>query len=97
MYTREETQQFRRMFIDTGTLPHCEMLLNGMTSYYLGDDALVQPGVVMRNGLRLQLSMADTSKKARVLGRYGVQRQQVISHSGGRMTIFQSAPLTLIG
>ena len=91
MYPRDEQQRFRRHTM-SGRNQYVEML-DGDS----GSISNPQPGVVMRNGLRLRLAMTDTAKRARIIERYGVQREQIVSHAGGYMTILPSQPLTLIG
>lgn len=94
-YPREEVQQFRRLFVDSGT-PRAEMLLDDMTAIYAQGDAATQPGVVMRDGLRLQLAMPSDAQKASIIERYGTQREHPAFTASGWMTLYPTAPLLVL-
>lgn len=93
-YPRDESQVARRFFVDTGPTGRVEMLDGDMQP---SSDASKQPGVVMRNGLRVKLTMADTSKRAQIIERYAGSKEHPSFHSGGAMALYPTAPLLVIG
>lgn len=92
-YPRDESQVARRFFVDTGPTGRVEMLDGDMQP---STDSARQPGVVMRNGLRVKLTMADTSKRAAVIERYGQSREHPAFHAGGAMSLYPTAPMVVI-
>lgn len=94
-YSREEVQQFRRLAV-SGGVGYCEHLLNDFTALYSTGDAATQPGVVMRDGLRLQLAMPSDAQKASIIERYGTQREHPAFTASGWMTLLPTAPLLVL-
>lgn len=94
-YPREQMQMFRRMQIDAGPVVRAEMLNNDASGINTSD-AATQPGVVMRNGLRVKLTMAG-AKAATVPERYGAMRTHGAHYKSGALWVYPTRPLIVIG
>jgi hypothetical protein len=90
MYARDASQQFRRHAM-SGRNQYVEML-DGDS----GSAAEPQPGVVMRNGLRVKLTM-PAAQTARVIERYGSLRSHGAHYKSGALWINPSRPLIVLG
>ena len=82
-YPRDESQVARRFFVDTGPTGRVEMLDGDMQP---STDASKQPGVVMRNGLRVKLTM-PAAKRATVIERYGAVREHGAHYKSGALWV----------
>lgn len=90
MYPRDERQQARR-YAMSGRNQYVEML-DGDN----GSSSNPQTGVVLRNGLRIKLTM-PAAKTARVIERYGVTRSHGAFYKAGELSVYPTRPLILIG
>jgi hypothetical protein len=92
MYSREQLQQFRRCQM-SGRTQSIEMLDGDASG---STDSSKQPGVVMRNGLRVKLTM-PAAQAATVPERYGAMRTHGAHYKSGALWIYPSRPLIVIG
>jgi hypothetical protein len=92
-YPRDQSQVARRFFVDSGPTGRVEMLDGDDQP---DTDSSKQPGVVMRNGLRVKLTMAG-AKAATVPERYGAMRTHGAHYKSGALWINPSRPLIVLG
>lgn len=90
MYARDEAQRFRRHAM-SGRNQYVEMLDGDLASA-----STPQPGVVLRNGLRVNITM-PAAKTARVIERYGVTRSHGAFYKAGALSVYPRRPLIVIG